>query len=207
MHQLHAFMFAYVYLMLVCGGWQIRLENRFRRDGFKQQSLMTIDGVDFQIQEPIPFSTKWYSHKFNGPALRYEVGVAINTGDIVWFNGPFPAGRFNDIRIFRHSLKDLLGRGERVVADREYEGEHQIYTSDFPRSAEHGKSMSRARARHETINRCLKKWKSLKHSFRHSRNKHGIVFQSVAVLTQVKIENGRPPFQVEHVHDPAFGVR
>jgi DDE superfamily endonuclease len=165
---------------------------------------MTIDGTDFQIQEPIPFSNKWYSHKFGGPALRYELGVAISTGDIVWFNGPFPAGRFNDLRIFRHSLKGYLDPGEKVVADRGYLGDPQIYTPDYPRNSAHKLTMRRARARHESVNRNLKKWKSLKHVFRHSRNKHGIVFQSVVVLTQIMTENGRPPFQVRNVHDPVF---
>ena len=51
-------------------------------------ALVTVDGTDFRIQEPIPFNRRWYSKKFNGPALRYEVGISINTGYIVWFNGP-----------------------------------------------------------------------------------------------------------------------
>ena len=29
-----------------------------------------------------------FSNKFNGPALHYEVKVCIQSGDIVWFNGP-----------------------------------------------------------------------------------------------------------------------
>ena len=39
--------------------------------------LISIDGTDCQIQEPTPFSPKWFSHKFNGPGIRYEVGILI----------------------------------------------------------------------------------------------------------------------------------
>jgi hypothetical protein len=50
---------------------------------------MTVDGTDFWVYEPTPFDTQWYSHKINGPALRYEVAVCIKkTGWIVWIN-PF----------------------------------------------------------------------------------------------------------------------
>ena len=40
-------------------------------------ALMSIDGTDFRINEPQPFSTIWYSHNFKGPGLRYEIGFNI----------------------------------------------------------------------------------------------------------------------------------
>lgn len=40
----------------------------------------SIDGVDFPIVEPNPFSSKWHSHKFHGARPRYEAGVAIGVG-------------------------------------------------------------------------------------------------------------------------------
>jgi hypothetical protein len=108
---------------------QIRFENRFRGDTF-QKCLVTVDGVDFQIEEPTPFSTAWYSHKFHGPGLRYELAVSISTGDIVAFNGPFPCGAFPDLKIFRSRLKQELGQGEKVVADRGYKGDTKTCTPD-----------------------------------------------------------------------------
>ena len=39
--------------------------------------LITLDGTDVSINEPSPFNNKWYSHKLNGPGLRYEVGICI----------------------------------------------------------------------------------------------------------------------------------
>ena len=64
-----------------------------------QQCKVTVDGTDFRIQEPIPFNPKWYSYKFKGPGLRYEVAICIKTGWIVWVNGPFPAGEWPNRKI------------------------------------------------------------------------------------------------------------
>ena len=62
----------------------------------------------------------WYSHKFNGPGLRYEVALAIRTGLIVWLNGPFPCGTFPDDKIFKGALVEMLDEKERVEADGGY---------------------------------------------------------------------------------------
>lgn len=62
------------------------------------------------------FSPSFYSHKFKKAGLRYELAVSLY-GDIVSVNGPYAAGKFSDIRIFRdHLRKDLLP-DERVIAD------------------------------------------------------------------------------------------
>ena len=82
-----------------------------------ERCLVTVDGTDFRIQEPSPFSTKWYSHKFRGPGIRYEIAICIKTGWIVEFNGPFPYGRLPDIKIFRSLLKQILCTSEKVIVD------------------------------------------------------------------------------------------
>ena len=46
------------------------------------------------------------------------------TGHIVWLMGPFPAGDWNDITIFRFALKHMLEEHERVEADDGYRGEN-----------------------------------------------------------------------------------
>ena len=82
---------------------------------------MSVDGTDYKIREPTKFSPKWYSHKFRGPGLRYEIGLSIQTDTIAWTNGPFEAGQWSDLRIFREggprSLKDRLPDGEHVKAE------------------------------------------------------------------------------------------
>ena len=157
---------------------------------------MTVDGTDFQIYEPTPFSKKWYSHKFAGAGLRYEVAVCIQTGDIVWFNGPFPCGSWPDLKIFRSGLKEKLLHGEMVEADRGYRGEPtKVRTPNDYVSQTDKKAKKRARARHETINRRLKQFGCLRQMFRHGVEKHKAVFAAVAVCTQLCFENGERPFQ------------
>ena len=92
-------------------------------DSGNEWCCVTVDGTDFRIREPQEFSTRWFSHKFNGPALRYEVAVSINGGDIVHTNGPFPAGAWPDITIFRDELIHKLEEDEMIEADRGYKGE------------------------------------------------------------------------------------
>jgi hypothetical protein len=62
-------------------------------------STITIDGTDFSIYEPAPFSTEWFSHKFKGPGVRYELAISIRGGNTVHIHGPFPA-KCRDIEIF-----------------------------------------------------------------------------------------------------------
>ena len=54
------------------------------------------------------------------------------------------------------------------------------------------------RARHETVNARFKEWGVLRQLFRHKISKHRAIFRAVAVLTQVKIENGHPLFSVDY---------
>ena len=85
---------------------------------------LLVDGTDFCILEPTPFDRKYFSHKFNGTALRYEIAISFQGGKICWINGPFPAGEFSDINIFRRSLKLMLLSQEIVEADKGYRGKY-----------------------------------------------------------------------------------
>ena len=163
--------------------------------------LVTVDGTDFRINNPKRFDKIWYCHKFNHAAVRYEVAVSIQSGDIVWIHGPFPVGGWPDINIFRHSLLSHLSEGERVVADLGYRGEAPQYVK-CPGSAysteETVTMQSKARARHETMNKRLKQWGCLFHQYRHSLSKHGDVFRAVAVITQLSFRHDTPLYQVEY---------
>ena len=86
--------------------------------------LMSVDGTDFRIAE---HGKKFYSFKFKKSALRYEVALCILTGDIVWINGPYEPGVWNDIAIFRDGIMHHLEDGERVEADDGYLGEAPKY--------------------------------------------------------------------------------
>ena len=57
--------------------YKIVWENRKNGD-IGNDCLVSVDGVDFEIEEPYPYerewSRRWFSPKFKGPGLRYEVG-------------------------------------------------------------------------------------------------------------------------------------
>lgn len=77
---------------------------------------MSVDGTECPIQELNPFSPIWYSHKLNDAGLRYEIGISLGTGNIVWANGPYRCGDYTDLMVFRDRLKSNLDIGEQVLA-------------------------------------------------------------------------------------------
>ena len=163
------------------------------------ECLLTVDGTDFQINEPTPFDPVWFSHKFKGAALRYEFGICIQTGWLCWIAGPFPAGDFPDSEIFMLGLANELQEGERVEVDEGYTGDMPIRPkSDYGGKDEWKWMKGKARARHECINRMFKQFGILGQKFRHSRHKHGDVLLAVAAIVQNEIKDGRGTFQVEY---------
>ena len=185
--------------------WRYNLKilwrNRLKSD-IGKTCLVTIDGTDFRIQNVKPFWRGWYSHKFHGPGIRYEVAICIQTGDIVWINGPFACGVFPDITIFRSGLIHELRRGEKVEADDGYRGEGDfISTPDDYENEEQHHEKDLARARHETGNGRFAVWNCLKYVFRHDVRKHSEIFRAVATITQLSIENGEPLFPVDYIYN------
>lgn len=166
--------------------------------------LVSVDGTDFQV----PFSgRKFHSHKYKfGSALWYEVAVCILTGDLVWINGPYEPGIWNDLSIFRNALLSELIEGERVEADDGYRGDSPRYVK-CPMSIGSHQEMEQAaayvRRRQETINRRFKQWGVLKQVYRGDISAHGKAFRLCAIVTQLAINNGEPLFQVEY-EDPDF---
>ena len=171
---------------------------------------VSVDGTDFRICSPKPFWKGWFSFKFNKPGLRYEVGLGIQSGDIVWIHGPFPAGKFADITIFRRGLKaKLLEAGERAEADDGYRGEPACI--DLPqegcfRGGRRQQSIKqRVRSRHETVNARFKNFGCLEQRFRHKLSKHRLCFNSIAVITQIGIRRGDEQlFQVRDYQTETF---
>ena len=160
------------------------------------------------IQEPFPYvrgtSNIWFSQKFKGPGLRYEIGLVIKTGDIAWLQGPFPAGKHNDCTIFKNSLATFLEEQERVEADDGYRpadpGKCKSKTGHSTRlaSEEQLEVKNRVRARHETVNKRIKQFASISGIFRHSLKHHLDFVHAAVVITQIVIESGEPLFQVEY---------
>ena len=153
-----------------------------------------MDGTDFRICEPYPFSPSWYSHKFKGPGVRYEIALAIETGEIVWVHGPFQAGAFSDLAIFQAGLKKALARNERVVADGGYSDEKCVTPEMLQGQMSTG--YATVRARHETVNERFKNFFVLSHRFRHRPFLHSFCFHAVANLTHLMMQSESPLFSI-----------
>ena len=164
--------------------------------------LISVHGTDFQVYRQKGSYKFWYGFKFKKRGVRYEVGVSIVNGDIVWINGPFPCGHFNDIKIFRTALKNILENGERVEADDRYVAEAPTYVlcpkaiRSVEVSTEEKKLAQRIRSRQETVNKRFKQFGCLRQIFRHPIEKHACCFRAVAIVTQISMQNGSPLFAI-----------
>lgn len=84
---------------------------------------MSIDGTHFPIVEPWPFSKKWFSHKFKGPGLTYEIALALRSSDIVWVHGGYPEGSHtDDVLVKTAFVHMLIPNYEHVIANEGYRG-------------------------------------------------------------------------------------
>ena len=144
------------------------------------------------------FDPKFCSHKFKSNGLKYEVGVCIQSGNIVWVNGPFRGGE-SDITIARQAVISALDEDEMVEADGGYGGED--FYIKIPKHAttdEQRRIKTITRSRHETANNRLKMFGILRQKYRHGLEKHYMCFRAVAVITQLSIKHGHPLYQVEY---------
>ncbi len=148
--------------------------------------LVTIDGTDFHLQEPTVFNPRWFSHKFKGPGLCYEVGVCIQTGWIVWINGPYAPGDWSNLAIACYGIAGKLDPGKKHLADGGYSS--QDGNAETPTGLHnHDQCMKvRARIQHKAINGLLKQYGILRDCFHHSQNDHALIFKTVANLVQAK---------------------
>ena len=174
--------------------WERRSDGAFPWN----RCRVSVDGTDFRIRKPRPFHPRWYSHKFHGPALRYEVAISIATGWIVWLMGPFPAGEWPDLRIVREALNHELDAGEMYIADGGYYDGFQwaVTPRGYHRYSDRVKAL--VRARHENINARFKQWRALNDKWRHSPLKHGVMVRAVANVIQLGLETDEPAWQIHY---------
>jgi hypothetical protein len=166
---------------------KINFENRFMGDNGSLAKI-SLDGTDCPIQEPRPFNDKYFSAKFGKAGLKYEIGICIQTGWIVWYNGPFPAGASEKtiakIGVIRKILPD-----EKILVDSGFVGCHpcMILPSGIHGISQRMKSL--CRARHETVNGRIKTFSVMSSRFRHDIKKHESCFLAVLTVTQIHIMN------------------
>lgn len=156
----------------------------------------SVDGTDFIINEPSPFSSKWFSHKHHGPGLRYEISISLREDCIVWSSGPYCCGSNPDQTIFSNHLRQMIPEEEAVVADAGYSGTKCLVPGQASSSIVRNLH-KRSRARHETINERLKNFSILKHVFRHNINLHQKVFFAVLNITELLLRGGDNLFDID----------
>lgn len=146
---------------------------------------MTVDGTDFIIMEQHPFDPIWFSHKFKHAALRYEIAISIFSGEIVWVNGPFPAGPFKDDTIagLPDGLEAHMMPYETYLADKGYRNCLRSIVAPFT---------GKLRARHETVNGMFKEFGALRNMFRHKLIKHSKVAFAIFNIIQLRIKYESP---------------
>ncbi|KAH9139083.1 hypothetical protein AeRB84_016633 [Aphanomyces euteiches] len=173
----------------------IQWSNRLHQAAPGVRLFVSLDGTDFAIQEPQPFNRKWWSHKLNRAALRYEVGICIRTGYIVWVNGDKPAGEWPDLRLARDAYVLAVQNDEMTLADKGYMDRRFLVNPNYyPRSA---RAQKKIMERHETANAWLKQFGVLKYVFRHRLEDHLTCFLSVANLVQISIECRSPLYDID----------
>ena len=124
--------------------------------------------------------------------------MCIQTGDIVWINGPFRAGKWPDIKIFRRNLREKLAPGELAVADRGYR-DNRCRHSDVVISRGDARAKSRTMRRHEGVNADIKSFGCMYQQWRHLLNKHQFAFCSFAFLVQLNYRlEGGPKWDVKY---------
>ncbi len=159
-------------------------------------------------------SSKWYSHKFNGPGVSFEVVTDPVEGKIRWINGPEPAS-IHDLTFLRggkkgqtkkwkkSSLYFHLPKFARLIGDSAYEGQlDKVSTTKDAHKPATKKLFARMKSMQETCFKRFKDFKVLNGSFRHGKNTEDKLakikssFEAVAVLLQYDFENGARLFEV-----------
>ena len=190
----------------------IKVEYRFNDldDIVTTNCFMSSDCVDCPVFESWPWSKRMFSKKFNGPGVKYDVGVCIKTGYIVWINGPFVASA-SESTIFKDGLGEHICEDEKVEVDSGPKGDHRLVQPHVGKDSKERKQKSVVRGRQEGVNGRMKVYSVLTNHFHHMKdgrenmmNAHGLCFNAIAVITQLKISTGEPIFKDEVEYDVSY---
>jgi hypothetical protein len=164
---------------------------------------MTIDGTDFCIlQKGVTKKGNLFGPlKYAGKSvLQYELGINILAGNLVWIKGPYPAGAWNDIKIFMNIRVNCLQPDKRTKADNGHVGHAiKIKCPNNDCNPEENLGMQLVtRSHHETSNGRLKNWGILEKTYHHNITKHRTVYYACLVITQLSVANREPLFEVDY---------
>ena len=169
--------------------------------------VISVDCTDCAIEEVTTHPTlsqdsELFSFKVNGAGYRYEFGIDLFYSNVLWMNGPFLPGKYNDNQIFADfGLKQKLAScGKKGLADKIYNGHpNECSTFNAVDSSEVRTFKARAQMRHEQFNGMVKEFGCTKKVFRHKPDKmlkHKWCFEAVTVICQYRLEHGEPLFDL-----------
>jgi len=169
--------------------------------------VISVDCTDCPIEEITTHPTlsqdkELYSFKLNGAGLRYEYGIDLFYSNVLWCNGPFLPGKYNDNQIFAEfGLKERLSAcGKKALADKIYNGHpDECSTFNAVDSTAVRTFKARTQMRHEQLNGMVKEFGVTKTPFWHKPDKmqkHRWCFKAVTVICQYQLEHGEPLFDL-----------
>jgi len=164
---------------------------------------MSVDGVHFRTEEPShpewPKDPSYFTYKHHCAGFNYEIGLSLRDSRCHWINGPYKAGAYNDIKIFREcGLRDKLrATGKKVIADSGYQGYPDLISRYNSLDSEEVREFkTRARMRHEAFNGMCKVFECLDSEFRHEKEQLQVCFEAVAVIVCYQMEMGSPLYDI-----------
>jgi hypothetical protein len=131
--------------------------------------------------------------------IKYEIGVDIQTGNILWVFGGVP-GAVSDSTLLRISgLLDQMEPGEFLLGDKGYHGMRGVITPEKRKrlSAQEELDAAMINEHRVTVERTIGRFKFfqiLSHKWRHSRGKHRLMFSTIAHIVNIDLRY-RPLFQ------------
>lgn len=169
--------------------------------------IYTVDGKHCRVYEqPHPEMTKdrkWYSHKFKGPGVTYEVALHIWKSKIIHISKGIRKASVHDKTMYTEpgGLRSKTREGKMGIADGAYKAGEAEEPLPIFRPNSHNRPLARkfsarARARQESHYGRIDNFKCMKETWRHGVDLHCVTFEAINVILQYQYDNGHPLFDV-----------
>jgi hypothetical protein len=156
---------------------------------------MALDATECPIERPLDWLTQrqYYSGKKKRHTIKYEVGVHLSTGRIIWLVGGIP-GSVHDVKIAAsNGIVDQILNGEWILADKGYTDSELPFLTPFknPQTDEEvqwNSYINQARAIVENTYGRIKSFGCVKSIWRHDLELHPIAFKAVCILVNMDLD-------------------
>lgn len=172
---------------------QVRYENRFLNTEKDQKCFTSLDTIDFKMSDKAltglrDSTDNYYSEVYKSQGIRYEVGIAVKTGDIVWKYGGLPCGSYPEINLANEAYIYAVKKDELTYANKKYHKSKFFITPNHTNVKEHKKIMQR----HKNLKKKIKYFEILNKPYRHIIDKHHLCFHAIVNIIQITIKHDTP---------------